>query len=110
MGAPSFFAASQTARPQALCPRHFRNPAVAQPNAMLRLKTPPTWDDNYAMTSSGVALTIFIASMAGLLIVYPSIGSLDAIAVFALFNAAYAWIVARVASMAWDYFAPYARR
>ena len=62
------------------------------------------------MTSWGFALTIFIASMAGLLIVYPTIGALDGITVFALFNAAYAWFVARVVGMAWEYFAPYARR
>ena len=62
------------------------------------------------MKSSGIALTIFIASVLGLLIVYPAPGALDGITVFALFNAAYAWLVARVAGMAWEYFAPYARR
>ena len=62
------------------------------------------------MTSSRIALTIFIASVVGLFIVYPTAGALDGITAFAAFNASYAWLVARVASMAWEYFAPYARR
>ena len=64
-------------------------------------------DDNFAMTSLGFAVTVFLGSSMGLFVVYPDPNALDGISVFALFNAGYAWLAGRVASMAWQLLIPH---
>ena len=56
------------------------------------------------MTPFGVSTAVFLGSLAGLFLVYPHWMAWPGVLVFAAFNAGYAWLVARVASMAWDFF------
>ena len=56
------------------------------------------------MSSFGIGLVVFFGSLAGIFIVYPYLMAWPGLLVFAAFNGGYAWLVARVASMAWDYF------
>ena len=72
---------------------------------------PCSWsDDNYAMTTSGLALMVFLGSTIGLFVVFPDPGATVGVTAFAAFNGAYAWLAGRVASLAWEFFVPFARR
>ena len=77
---------------------------------LLRLKQCSSCDDKYLMTSSGFAFTVFLGSVLGLYIGYQSLSGAAGMVAFGAFNAGYAWVAARVVSMAWAYFAPHARR
>ena len=57
------------------------------------------------MTCFGIAIVVFMGSLIGLYSVYDYPEALRGLAILSLFNAAYAWFVARVGAMAWDFIA-----